>query len=131
MRYGLHGWKGKCSVSAMATRLPQDPDIARNVDRLEERTALLRERFGDLRGEMIRGHESLANGRASLREKMVRGQESLREEMLRRYEALREDMIRGNSALEARIDKLDAKMTFFFGALLVTILAQMALQFLR
>lgn len=114
-------------MASMAARIPHNSDPARSIDRLEERTALLRERFDDLRGEMVRGDDAL-------RSEMNRGFSAVDlrlNDLQAMVGTLRDDMIRGDAAHEARIAKLDAKMTFFFGTLLVTILAQMALQVLR
>lgn len=147
----------------MAARADSDATIRRDVDRLEERTALLRERFDDLREAVIRGDDTLraemVRGFAimdqrfdDLRGEMSRGSdvvdqrfEDQRGEMGRgfaavdqRFEDLRGEMGRGFAVvdqqigeLRGRIEAVDRKMTFFFGTLLVTLLAQMAMQLLR
>ncbi len=187
---GLHFLNKERIMSAMAAAVPTDDELARKVDRLEERTALLRERFDDLRSEVRQGHESLRRemqlGFAAIDQRFVAIDQRFNsvEQRLgslekhaasvdqrfdavdRRFDAMdqrlgalekhaasvdrrfdavekrlddqhallllfRDDLIRNHAALEARIDKSDAKFTVFFGSLLAAILAQIALQFLR
>ena len=147
-------------MTAMAARVSGNTDDTRRIDMLDERTAMLRDRFDDLRQEMsrgdaalrsemnrgftavdqrisdlrtdmVRGDEALRETIVELRADMVRGDEALRETIDRRIGELRADMVRGDEALSARIDKLDHKLTWFFGTLLTAILAQMAIQLLR
>jgi hypothetical protein len=129
-------------MTAMAARVSGNTDDTRRIDMLDERTAMLRDRFDDLRQEMSRGDAALRSEMnrgftavdqriSDLRTDMVRGDEALRETIDRRIGELRADMVRGDEALSARIDKLDHKLTWFFGTLLTAILAQMAIQLLR
>lgn len=46
-------------MRAMTAGQNHDRDLARDVDRLDERTVLLISRFEDVRGEMIRGDHAL------------------------------------------------------------------------
>jgi hypothetical protein len=152
MPEGLHYANKERIMSAMAAALPPNDECDRKVDRLEERTALMRERFDDLRSEVHRGFavvdQRFGELRSDLRGEMQRGFAAVDQRFATvdlRFDDLRGEMQRGFAAIDqrfaavekrlddqqARLEKLDAKFNLFFGTLLAAILAQMALQFLR
>lgn len=110
----------------MAVR-PTDPmSLRRDVDRLEERTALLMVRFDDLRQEMARGDEALRHAIDVLRQDMLRGDAALQASI----DALRDDMLRGDAALMAEMNRRFERLERFFAGIGVAVLAPWLIQWI-